>query len=164
MSVAWAGSWLVAIAMAAVPLLLAGSTSAQRKAVVSEDIEVLVDGQVRRTWSGAELAAKQYAWRNLKGASRQVVDLTEAVPFDALGVPRDRLLALTIRGQGRLELRGEALEHLADLVLEIEADKGGAWKLIAKSAEADKTVAKLARVRRAVVGRVRQIELTTGPP
>ena len=165
MAVALAGMVVAAL------VLWGENTSAQKKrgaqkgAVASASLEIVVDGEVRRTWAGAELSEKQFIGRKLKGGFAPMVNLTDALPFEALGVSRERLVGVVITGgTGSLKLNGQALKHLDDLALEINVDKDASWKLIPKAGDAETALTQLVGGRRIMIRYVRRIELTTGPP
>jgi len=127
-------------------------------------IQILVDGEVRRTWTPAQLMPKRVDAPNPRGKFQPMVPLTEALPFEALGVARDRVVEVSIHGGSRkLRLTGEALTRLGDLLLQVDIDKGAVWKLVPRTRQAETTLTRLVGVGRIVVQDVRRIELTTGP-
>jgi len=158
-----AAASLVALLLVSLP----GDATAQRgrgREATSSAIQVVVDGEVRRVWTSAELMRWRLDAPNVRGKFRPMVALTEALPFEALGVVQDRVVEVSIQGQGRkLRLTGEALAHLGDLLLQVDIDKGAVWKLVPRTREAEAALTRLVGVGRIVVQDVRRIELTTGP-
>jgi hypothetical protein len=128
-------------------------------------IQVIVDGEVRRAWTTAELMERRVDAPNLRGKFRPTVALTDVLPFDALGVSRERVAEVSIQGQapGGLRLTGAALGYLGELLLQVDVDKGGVWKLVPRTREAEAALGRLVGARRIVIQDVRRIEVTTGP-
>lgn len=126
-------------------------------------IQVAVDGVLRKVWRADELMGGRFDWANPKGKFRPAVPLTYALTSAPAGLPPQAVTAVTVLGKkGRLSLTGEALVFLKDLLLLVDIDKGGAWKLAVRTEAAERKLKALLPGRSFTVEAVRRIEVSTG--
>ena len=141
---------------------MAGQEAADRGAPANS-IQVVVNGVVTKTWTADQLMRRRFDWANAKGKFRPAVALTEVLSIKDAGFTLDSLTELKVLSRREsVTLRGEALTRVKDLVLQIEVDKGGTWKLAPRNREAEGALRKLVGPRIAVEG-VRRVEVVTGP-
>jgi len=127
-------------------------------------IQVLVNGALKKTWTADELMRGRFDWANPKGKFRPAVPLTYALTFSGAGFAPAAVITLTVSGKKeRIALTGEALAFLKDLLLLVDIDKGGAWKLAVRTEEGERKLKALLPDRSFTVEAVRRIEVSTGP-
>ena len=141
---------------------MAGQEAADRSAPANS-IQVVVNGVVTKTWTADQLMRGRFDWANPKGKFRPAVALTEVLSIKDAGFTLDSLTELKVLSRREsVTLRGEALTRIKDLVLQVDVDKGGTWKLMPRNREAEGALRKLVGPRIAVEG-VRRVEVVTGP-
>lgn len=140
----------------------AGQAAGDRGAPANS-IQVVVNGVVTKTWTADQLMRHRFDWSNPKGKFRPAVALTEVLAIKDAGFTLDSLTELKVLSRREsVTLRGKALARIKDLVLQVEVDKGGTWKLMPRNQEAEDALQKLVGPRIALEG-VRRVEVVTGP-
>ena len=126
-------------------------------------VQIVVDGQLRKSWTTNELMGGRFDWLSPKGKFNPAVPLAYALVFKGAGFTPDSITELRIIGKkDRVQLSGEAVALLLkELILLSDIDKGGTWKLAARTPEAENDLKRLASHPRVAVENVRRIEVVT---
>jgi len=161
--------WFLPIALAL--SVIAGSfeawpqlSEAPKESRQENSIQLVVDGVPRKTWTVGELMAAKFDWVSPKKKVSPAVPLTLILHDPSSGVPAGSVASVRVRSgkSGSLEFKGPALSRLNDLILKVDVDKGGQWKLVPKDRNAEETLKRILG-QRAVVARVFRIEVITSP-
>jgi len=127
-------------------------------------IQLVVDGVPRKTWTVGELMAAKFDWVSPKGKVSPAVPLTLILHDPASGVAAESLAAVrVVTGKGHgVDLKGPALAHLNDLLLKVDVDKGGQWKLVSRDLKAEAIFGRILG-KRVALAPVSRIEVVTSP-
>jgi hypothetical protein len=164
----WHRAGVVLSAIAVAVFVSPGVGSEQRNEAGAAEsppnsIQVAVNGVLRKTWRADELMGGRFDWANPKGKFRPAVPLTYVLTFSEAGFAPASITTLTVSGKKeRIALTGEALVFLKDLLLLVDIDKGGAWKLGVRTEAAERKLKALLPGRSFTVEAVRRIEISTG--
>ncbi|MFQ5417674.1 MAG: hypothetical protein ACE5FL_11565 [Myxococcota bacterium] len=109
----------------------------------SNDIEFVVDGALRRTWTVAELMAGRFDWESPKEQVYPVVPVSFVV-YEESGLPRASVASVKlISHKGELEFAGENLALVDELLLKLDIARSGTWALVSRSRDAERRLAAL---------------------
>ena len=127
-------------------------------------VQIVVNSQLKKSWTTNELMGGRFDWLSPKGKFNPAVPLAYALVFKGAGFTPDSIAELQIIGKkDRVQLSREAVAHLLkELILLSDIDKGGTWKLAARTSEAENNLKRWAGHPRVVVENVRRIEVSTG--
>ena len=164
--------WFLPIALAlsviagsveAWPQLSEARKESRRK---ENNIQLVVDGIPRKTWTVGELMAAKFDWESPKKKVSPAVPLTLILYDPSSGVPEGSVVSVRVGGWkgGGVQFIGPALSHLNELLLKVDVDKGGAWKLVCRDRKCDETFSHLHVVgKQVVLARVTRIEVVSSP-
>jgi hypothetical protein len=161
------GTLLGRVAVLLCVALLSGAPASEsataQGAPPPNSIEVVVNGVVKRTWAANELMRHRFDWVNPKGKFRPAVALTDALPAKEMGFSPESVTELKVLSRkSSFRFQGEAIAQLKELLLVVDLDKGGVWKLAVRTREGDDRLKALLGTRVALDG-VRRIEVVTVP-
>ena len=126
-------------------------------------IQIVVDGRLKRTWRADELMGGRFDWNNPKGKFRPAVPLTYALTFKEAGIALEAITELRVIGKKeKLNLSGPALGLLKELLLMVNIDRAGAWKLAVRTREAEDRLRSLVKPASISVEAIHRIEVSTG--
>lgn len=130
-------------------------------------IHLVVDGVPRKTWTVGELMAAKFDWVSPKKKVSPAVPLTLILHDPLSGVPAESVASVRIvtgknGAPNDFVFKGPALSLLNDLILKVDVDKGGQWKLVGRDRKAQDALDRIFR-RRVVLNRVSRIEVVTSP-
>jgi hypothetical protein len=166
--------WFLPIALAL--SVIAGSfeawpqlSEARKEKSRREDnsIQLVVDGVPRKTWTVGELMAAKFDWASPKGKVSPAVPLTLILHDPSSGVPAGSVASVRVvsgknGAPSAYDFKGPALSHLNDLILKVDVDKGGQWKLVCRDQESEDTFRRILG-KRVVLARVSRIEIVSLP-
>lgn len=157
-------AFLSLLAPALALLLCPGVGDAQRsEEPPPNSIQVTVDGALKKTWSADQLMRGRFDWTSAKGKFQPAVALAYALAFKDAGFTEDSIAGLEVIGKkNRLRLAGGALAYLKELLLVVDIDKGGTWKLAARTREAENALKPLVKAPEISLESVRRIDVITG--
>jgi hypothetical protein len=142
----------------------AQTTDGRSREPQSNSIQVLVNGVLKKTWTVDELMGGRFDWLSPKGKFSPAVPLTYALAAKEIAVAENSIIELRVLGKkDKLRFTGESLALVKDLILVVDIDKGGNWKLASRTKEAEKSLNSLLKAERISLEGVRRIEVVTAP-
>jgi hypothetical protein len=107
----------------------------------SNDISVLVDGQLRHTWSVGELMKGRFDWKTSNRRFHPAVPLVFVIDAPESGVARAAIREVRIHGKdAELTLRGADLALLDALLFKLNIGRSGTWDLAARDETSERRV------------------------
>ncbi len=127
----------------------------------SNDIRIVVDGSLKKTWSVSELMRGRFDWESPKKKISPAVPVSFVLFSEEGGLAKDAIRGVSIAGRkGRLDLAGDSLPLLEKLLLRLDLKRGGAWQLVGRDLDAERRIASLTGKRH--LERIDRIEISMG--
>lgn len=149
-------------------LCVAGGTStlafAEPRVTALNDIELLVDDVLVKTWHIDELMVHRIDWQSPQKRFFPAVPVTSILFDPASGLLPETMASITFYGvRDVLHLRRQALANLSSLLLKLDIDRGGEWKLGASDHRSEQLLAAANGLHQIKLKRLRRIELRRQP-
>lgn len=163
---AWRGAGFACVVALAAGLCFGSAAAGEAggQEAPPNSIQVVVNGALKKTWTAGELMRSRFDWVNPKGKFRPAVALTDALAIKDAGFALDSVTELRVLSKkGGLDFKREALAFIRDLLLVVDVDRGGAWKLAVRTQEAEDSLKALVGVPRIALEGVRRIEVVAAP-
>ncbi|MFQ5458909.1 MAG: hypothetical protein ACE5FC_10740, partial [Myxococcota bacterium] len=128
----------------------------------SNEIQLIVDGTLKKTWSVSELMRGRFDWESPNRKVSPAVPVSYVLFSEKGGLEEGSVSGITIAGhKGRVDLSGDTLPLLDNLLLRLDLKRGGAWQLVGRDLDADRRLETLAGDRH--LERIQRIEVLLGP-
>lgn len=140
----------------------AQTTDGRSRASAANSIEIVVNGALKKTWTVDELMRGRFDWLSSKGKFSPAVPLTYALASKEIGVAENSITELRVLSKkDQLRFTGESLALIKDLILVVDIDKAGNWKLALRTKEAEERLKSLFNAQRISLEGVRRLEVVT---